>query len=317
MDKRLLNRYEVAIYLLLIFLAAILGFVGNYLISQETAKAITINLASDLLGVGILFFILNRLFQLGDRGDAPSFANIKEQIGITRKMVMRQGNQFGGTLNLMASEIEKLKDSSGKNSIILEAIKAESTLADRIQERIEINERLKILSSQLQKTEFMLAEKERELKETSGRLESKLAEKEREQKETSERLIERVLALTEQVRKLEATVTSNYEDIGRELKVKHEDLIGGLRDVMSSENTMSLISLQVNRNLPALPENSMFETLSKNIVGTVSEEVSGAFDERSKELLDSLDEAASRGRTQLVEEFSKIRQQLQELRREV
>jgi len=68
MDKRLLNRYEVAIYLLLIFLAAILGFVGNYLISQETAKAITINLASDLLGVGILFFILIDYFNWGIEG---------------------------------------------------------------------------------------------------------------------------------------------------------------------------------------------------------------------------------------------------------
>jgi hypothetical protein len=69
-DKRKLKRYEIAVYELLLALAIILGFIGDR-ISQETIKAITVNLASELLAVGVLFFIINRLFLLDD-GDLSS-----------------------------------------------------------------------------------------------------------------------------------------------------------------------------------------------------------------------------------------------------
>lgn len=63
MDKRILKRYEVTAYILLLTLAIILGFIGDK-ITQETIKSITINLASELLAVGILFFLINRIFLL-------------------------------------------------------------------------------------------------------------------------------------------------------------------------------------------------------------------------------------------------------------
>jgi hypothetical protein len=66
-DKRKLKRYEVAVYGLLLAFSIILGLIGDR-ISQETIKAITINLASELLAVGVLFFIINRVFLLGDDG---------------------------------------------------------------------------------------------------------------------------------------------------------------------------------------------------------------------------------------------------------
>jgi hypothetical protein len=48
MDKRKLKRYEIAVYGLLLAFSIILGLIGDR-ISQETIKAITINLASELL----------------------------------------------------------------------------------------------------------------------------------------------------------------------------------------------------------------------------------------------------------------------------
>ncbi|MEA5463874.1 hypothetical protein [Leptothoe sp. PORK10 BA2] len=69
-DKRKLERYEMVVYISLLLLAVVLGFVGNG-INQEVIKAITINLASELLAVGILFFFINRMFLLGDSDDLP------------------------------------------------------------------------------------------------------------------------------------------------------------------------------------------------------------------------------------------------------
>ena len=71
MDKRKLKRYEIAVYSLLLTSAMVLGFIGDR-ITQETMKAITINLASELLAVGILFFIVNRIFLLDADDGFPS-----------------------------------------------------------------------------------------------------------------------------------------------------------------------------------------------------------------------------------------------------
>jgi hypothetical protein len=69
-DKRKLERYEMVVYVSLLLFAVVLGFVGNS-INQGVIKAITINLASELLAVGILFFIINRMFLLGDSDYLP------------------------------------------------------------------------------------------------------------------------------------------------------------------------------------------------------------------------------------------------------
>ncbi|MEA5568609.1 hypothetical protein [Anabaena sp. UHCC 0399] len=71
MDKRKLKRYELAVYCLLLALSIILSFIGDQ-IPQETIKSITINLASEMLAVGILFFLINRIFLLGDDSGLPN-----------------------------------------------------------------------------------------------------------------------------------------------------------------------------------------------------------------------------------------------------
>jgi hypothetical protein len=85
-DKRKLKRYEIAVYGLLLALAIILGFIGDR-ISQETIKAITVNLASELLAVGVLFFIINRLFLLDD-GDLSS--KILDEISTIKSSLHRE-----------------------------------------------------------------------------------------------------------------------------------------------------------------------------------------------------------------------------------
>lgn len=68
MDKDKLKRYETVIYLFLVTIGVIFGFVGDR-ISNESLKSITLNLASELFAVAILFFIINRFFLMGDDGN--------------------------------------------------------------------------------------------------------------------------------------------------------------------------------------------------------------------------------------------------------
>ncbi len=334
MDKQKLKRYEIAIYMLLVFLAAILGFVGNYLISQETLKAITVNLASELLAVGIIFFILNRIFLLGD--DASS-DKLQEHVSVTRRIAIKLGDRFENGLDLIVSEIMKMKGSVDKNSVVLDAIKTESTLADKVQERIEINERLTTLSTQLNNTEATLARKEQEGIKTNKRLktlltqlknaELVLGEKERTRKETSGRLNEKISTLSGQVKNLEVTINRNYSDVGKELKISQDIFIGDIREAISSEKTVGSIRYELNRNLPALIQPSIplqpvnpkvaSDALTSKIVGTYQKEVSGTLDKLSPKLANSIDEVTSDRKKELLAKLDEIKMQILELDREI
>lgn len=87
MDRQRLQRYELAVYLILVCLAALLAIIGNS-IPQETLKAITINLASELLAVGVLFFIVKQIFLIGEednftelKGDLKTLENLGLDLG--------------------------------------------------------------------------------------------------------------------------------------------------------------------------------------------------------------------------------------------
>ncbi|MEH2267549.1 MAG: hypothetical protein V7K68_03805 [Nostoc sp.] len=90
MDKRKLKRYELAVYCLLLALSIILGFIGDQ-ISQETIKSITINLASELLAVGILFFFINRIFFLGE--DSSLTNKILDEIATIKNSLHQEFEQ--------------------------------------------------------------------------------------------------------------------------------------------------------------------------------------------------------------------------------
>lgn len=90
MDKRKLKRYEIAVYGLLLTSAIVLGFIGDR-ITQETIKAITINLASELLAVGILFFIVNRIFLLDVDDGLPS--QILHEVSTIQSLLQKELEQ--------------------------------------------------------------------------------------------------------------------------------------------------------------------------------------------------------------------------------
>lgn len=60
------QRNTLQVYAWLFLFALILAVIGTFHIPQETAKAILINLASDCVTVGVLFFIFNRVFLIDD-----------------------------------------------------------------------------------------------------------------------------------------------------------------------------------------------------------------------------------------------------------
>lgn len=315
MDKLKLKRYELAIYLLLILLSAVIAFIGHYLISQETIKSIAINLASELLAVGVLFFILNRIFLLDDDDKNNNSVEIINEINVAKNstiqhhsLVQKQGDRIEQALNFLVSRIERVSNSSEENSKILEAIRSESALADKVQERIQINERLSTLSDQLKSTESLLTTKEQE------------------RVQTSKRLNEEFVLLAQQMKNLEATLTKTFTDVGEQLKVKQELLIRDLRDTVSSSETKSHISAEVKRNLPVLvrqntaaqPENpeAVSNALTNKIVDTYSRELSGTLDNLRSELSASYDEAAYSRVRQLLNEIERIKQQLRDLGQE-
>jgi hypothetical protein len=68
-DRRKLKRYEMTVYVMLLAFSAIFALVGNA-IPQGTINSMAINFASDLLSIAVLFFVLNKVFLLGDDGAA-------------------------------------------------------------------------------------------------------------------------------------------------------------------------------------------------------------------------------------------------------
>lgn len=295
-------------------LAVVLGFLSN-LVSQETIKAITINLASELLSVSVIFFIINRLFLLGDddskdRNSSEILNEINAAKNATTQhnlIIKEQGNRLEQALNFLVSRIERIGNSSEENAKILEAIRSESTLADKVQERIQINDRLTTLSEQLKNTESLLAEKDRE------------------RAQVAEKLHEQFLIMSQQVKTLEVTLTKTFNDVGEQLRVKQELLIRDVRDTINSSQTKDNISAEVKRNLPVLmrpnvspqienPE-TVSNALTNKIVDAYTREVSATLDGLRSELSNSYDEAAYSRRKQLLDEIERIKLQLKELGR--
>jgi hypothetical protein len=109
MDKP--KRYETAVYLILILLAIILGFTGNWL-TVEPIKSITLSLVSELLGFAILFFIVNRFFRLDEDRETSNqilaeITEIKRSLQNRLELEQkRQDQKIKVILNYGGSEME-------------------------------------------------------------------------------------------------------------------------------------------------------------------------------------------------------------------
>ncbi|MBE9182966.1 hypothetical protein IQ268_30995 [Oculatella sp. LEGE 06141] len=172
MDKIRIKKYKSAVYTSLVFASVVLAFLGNYIFTQETLKAIVINLASELLAVGILFFIVDLIFSIGEDENSvfDEIATIKEEIVTQQGLTIKaQSERLDRAFDLVIKEIEKIKGSSEEYAKILKAIRDVSKYSDEIKERIEINaerERLESerdsLKEQLKESQTALREKTRE-----------------------------------------------------------------------------------------------------------------------------------------------------------
>jgi hypothetical protein len=79
MEKKRRTRYLIAVYSIVASLAVILVLIGiNYL--KEPFQALAINLATNLLGVVLLFFLVDRLFALEEWGLAERVENAVNQL---------------------------------------------------------------------------------------------------------------------------------------------------------------------------------------------------------------------------------------------
>lgn len=70
MDRERKRRYLLAVYLVVALLAVVLFFVGDhYFTGESTLYDLVVNLASDLIGVVLLFFVVNQVFLVDEDRD--------------------------------------------------------------------------------------------------------------------------------------------------------------------------------------------------------------------------------------------------------
>jgi hypothetical protein len=87
MDANRLKRYEMLVYLFLIAIAVIFALIGNG-VPAGTINSILINVSSELIAAGFLFFLVNR-FLLVDEG-AGSLEEIRQSLEVLRADAERQ-----------------------------------------------------------------------------------------------------------------------------------------------------------------------------------------------------------------------------------
>jgi hypothetical protein len=82
MNKNILRRYELLVYICISLLSALLFVIGSYVIKTGTVNGVILNLCSELLGVAIVFFIVNRMFPISgsDNSDQHQFSKDIEKI---------------------------------------------------------------------------------------------------------------------------------------------------------------------------------------------------------------------------------------------
>jgi hypothetical protein len=107
-DKLKLKRYDLIVYGSLLLFAVVLGFVGYFIPeNQVVIKSITLNLASELVAVSALFFIINRLFLLDDNSKlVDNFNTFKKDLFAQIQQMSKQiGEEVNTKLELDSNEL--------------------------------------------------------------------------------------------------------------------------------------------------------------------------------------------------------------------
>lgn len=85
MSNKQQQRFKVAVYISIISIAIALIIAGYFIKTDDFWKNLTLNVATDLLGVGLLFFIVNKFFGLDT--DENLLKRLESAIGILDRRV--------------------------------------------------------------------------------------------------------------------------------------------------------------------------------------------------------------------------------------
>ena len=270
--------------------------IGNNHTEPNTAQEILLNVGSDTLAIGILYFLLNKLLLQKD-DTLPS-------------KIEEQNEKFDEGFNLTIKEVintkSKLESKINENSSILKAIRDESTLSDKVVERIEINEKLQNLSTKLETTKKMLTEKEKE------------------QERRSRNINEQLRTFGKQMENLETRINRAHTEMQRELKTEQNTLVNDFQQEISSEKAIENVQSELSRTLPAIinqknihiqPKASRI--ITKQAVETFTNKVAEKpLNNLNSNLANSSDKITSEKIENLIEVVQALQKQIENITRE-
>jgi predicted PurR-regulated permease PerM len=105
MNKNFLRRYELLVYICISLLSALLFVIGSYMIKSGTVNGVILNLCSELLGVAIVFFIVNRMFPVS-QDDNFDKKQLSEDIEKIRDTLTNINQDVTGLTKKITDEIE-------------------------------------------------------------------------------------------------------------------------------------------------------------------------------------------------------------------
>jgi hypothetical protein len=123
-DRIKLKRYEMAVYVMLVALSVVFAFAGNSF-PQGTINSMLINFASDLLSVAVLFFVINKVFLLGDDSSA---SDALEEVKAIRNSI---NTQLAQAQERQQQKISVILQNGGKSlELPIELYRSEFTRAE-------------------------------------------------------------------------------------------------------------------------------------------------------------------------------------------
>jgi Skp family chaperone for outer membrane proteins len=142
MNKSKIQRYELAVYLLIGLLALVLFLVGTFVITSGTLNGIILNLSSELLGVALIFFIVNRIFLLDgdDNSNQERILNrLSTEIGNIRKSLTNINKDITELTKKITTEIDKRQKQllrAVENKFATETFKSHENLRQAIEREL-------------------------------------------------------------------------------------------------------------------------------------------------------------------------------------
>ncbi len=99
MNDNKMKRFEVAVYGLIIMFACILILLGRYVWQTGILNSLLLNLSTELLGAGVLFFVIQKFFSIGESSSGGHFEKITADLA-----------EKGATIKNSSEMLQKILD---------------------------------------------------------------------------------------------------------------------------------------------------------------------------------------------------------------